>query len=136
MFAFIYLFSLLWFMIFSIGRFFQYYRIVNEYKDKTTAKVIRVKSHERTNKKEKKAVDVLMEYTIDGKEGRSEVVVPLQMSDQYPLDKEVAICYKVSGNGAVHIASDTSATKKLMYAYAIAIAVEFAAFAAIWWMML
>ena len=75
-----------------------------------------------------------MEYKIDGKEGQTEVTVPAEMAQQYPLDKELAICYKVSGDGTVHIASDTTATKKLMYAYAIAIGVEFLAFFIIWWM--
>lgn len=127
---------ILWAMLFTVARFFQYFKIVKEYTDKTTAKVVQVKRHEPANKKEKPAVDVVMEYHIDGKEGRSEVVVPLAMAEQFPLDKEVSICYKVSGNGAVHIASDTSATKKLMYAYATAIGVEFLAFFIIWWMMI
>ena len=127
---------IIWAMFYTATRFLQYFRIVKEYKDRTTAKVIRVTTHERKSKREKKAVDVILEYVINGKEGRSEVVVPVEYSDQYPLGKEVSICYSVSGNGAVHIASDTTATKKLMYGYAAAIAVEFIAFVVIWWMML
>lgn len=126
----------IWAMLFTAARFLQYFRIVKEYTEKTTAKVVRVSRHEPNNKKEKEAVDVVMEYTIEGKEGQSEVTVPATMKQQYPLGKELPICYKVSENGTVHIASDTTATKKLMYAYAIAIVIEFLAFFIVWWMMI
>ena len=112
----------IWAMLFTAARFLQYFRIVKEYTEKTTAKVVRVSRHEPNNKKEKEAVDV--------------VTVPATMMQQYPLGKELPICYKVSENGTVHIASDTTATKKLMYAYAIAIGIELLAFFIVWWMMI
>ena len=124
---------IIWMMFYSVGRFFQYFKIVSNYKDSTTAKIISVKSHERKKKREKKAVDVVIEYMINGKDGRSEFTVPLDVADHYTLGKEVKICYFVAGNGAVHVAADNPMTKKLMTYYAISIAIEFIAFVVIWY---
>lgn len=130
------LFIIIWFLMFSATRFLQYYRIVKEYKGQTVARVAKVSSHEKKKKKEKPAVDVLLTYMIDGKEGQSEVIVPAEMADKYPVGKELEICYKISPNGAVHIASYSSANKKIMYGHLAAIGVELGAFILIWVSML
>ncbi|MDO4490568.1 MAG: hypothetical protein Q4B85_05855 [Lachnospiraceae bacterium] len=127
---------IVWFMIYTAARFLQYHRIVHDYKEVTTAKVVGVSPHEKKNKKEKPAVDVVMEYIIQGKEGRSEVTVPADQEDRYAQGKEFQICYKVDPNGTVHIASWSQANKKIMIGYGAAIAVEFAAFVILWWSML
>ncbi len=115
-----------------IARFFQYYRIVNEYKEQTTATVYKVSKHTPANKKEPPAVDVILSYTIDGKEGHSEIIVPVKQADMYRLGAELEICYKVSGNGAVHIASAGTASRKLMYGYIAGIVAVLIAFVVIW----
>lgn len=124
------------FMIFTISRFWQFYRIVREYKDKTIAKVVETSVHKKKNKKEKPAVDVVLSHTINNEEGRSEIVVPVDISDQFPLGKEVEICYYVAGNGAVHIASSSSANKKILYGHVAAIVLELLAFILVWYSML
>ncbi len=123
---------LLWSLIFMIARFFQYFHIVNEYKEQTKAKVIKVTRHLPVNKKERPAVDVILSYVIDGKEGHSEIIVPVKFADRYTLGAELDICYKVSGNGAVHVASAGPASKKLMYGYVGGIAAVLIAFVVIW----
>lgn len=148
------LFLILWAMIFSIGRFFRYYRIVKEYTGHTEAKVIRVQmplplqaAAQRSGNgtrnrrgsstgKAGKAAQVLLEYCIEGTTGHAEIAVPPEEAGRFSVGTEVAICYKVSGNGAVHIASDTGANKALLRAHALAIAVELAAFVLIWRSML
>lgn len=127
---------IVWFMIYSAARFLQYHRIVTEYKERTTAVVVDVSDHPKAKKKEPAAVDVVMQYTIDGKERRSEITVPADTASRYVTGKEYEICYKVSPNGTVHIASWSSATKKIMYGYIAALAVEFGAFVVLWWSML
>lgn len=122
---------LLWSLIFMIARFFQYYRIVNEYKETTTATVYKVSKHTPANKKEPPAVDVILAYTIEGKEGHSEIVVPVKNAEMYQLGAEKEICYKVSGNGAVHIASAGPAARKLMYGYVAGIVAVLIAFVVI-----
>lgn len=127
---------IVWFMIYTAARFLQYYRIVTEYKDRTTAVVLEVTDHPRKKKKEPPAVDVVMQYQIDGKEGRSEITVPADTASRYTVGKEYEICYKVSPNGTVHIASWSTANKKIMIGYIVALAVEFGAFVVLWWSML
>ena len=130
------LFLLLWSMIFSIANFFRYYKIVKEYKDKGTAKVISVRVHPPRNKKEKKAMDVTLEYCIDEKVGQTEIVVPASETERFALGTEVSICYKVEQNGAVHLASDSSANKKMMRGHILAFILELVAFVIIWLFML
>ncbi|MCQ2500451.1 MAG: hypothetical protein MJ117_03765 [Lachnospiraceae bacterium] len=127
---------IVWFMIFTASRFLQYYRIVTEYKNTTMAKVLEVSDHPIKNKKQKPAVDVVMQYEIDGNEGKSEIIVPADLGGQYEVGKEFKICYKIDPNGTVHIASWSPANKKIMIGHAAAIAVEFAAFVILWWSML
>ncbi len=119
---------ILWFMIFTASRFLQYYRIVTEYKKRTTASVLEVTDHPRTRKKEKPAKDVVMSYMLDGEEKKSEITVPAELADQYVPGKEFEICCKVDPNGTVHIASWSSANKKLMIGHIIALVVELIAF--------
>ncbi len=126
---------LIWSLIFMIARFFQYYRIVNEYKEQTKANVIKVTKHIPVNKKEPPAVDVILSYTIRGKEGHSEITVPVKAADRYTLGTELDICYKVSGNGAVHVASAGPGARKMMYAYVGGIILVLIAFVVIWFSM-
>lgn len=136
MISFLTLFIIVWFMIFTATRFLQYYRIVTEYKGTTTAKVVEVTDHPLKKKKQKPAVDVVMQYEIDGQEGKSEIVVPKEVAGKYQPGAEFPICYKVDPNGTVHIASWSSANKKIMIGHAAAIVIEFAAFVILWWSML
>ena len=125
-------FSLTLFMIFTAARILQYYRIVSQYKDTTQATVTKVTGHERKKKKERPAVDVKLEYMIGEKEGASEIVVPVDVAEQYAVGKEFTICYKVSPNGAVHIASYSPANKKILIGYVAALIIEIVAFVLIW----
>lgn len=134
------LFLLCWSMIFTAGKFLRYYKIYDEYKQKTTAVVIKSelckdKSIENKSHK-KKELNVILEYCIDGKIGHSEIRVPFTQEDQYNVGKEIPICYMVSGNGAVHIASDTEYLKKIMIGHGIAVVVEILFFVIIWVQML
>lgn len=130
------LFLVFWALIYTAARFLQYFRIVSNYKDETTAKVVRTRSHVPSNRREQASVDVLLEYTIDGKEGHSEIVVPAAHAEKYEVGNELDICYYVSGNGAVHIASAGSASRKLMYGYLAAIVIEIAVYVIIWRILL
>lgn len=130
------LFLVFWALIYTSARFLRYFRIVKDYKDQTVARVVRIQNHTPANRKEKSAVDVLLEYTIDGKEGRSEIIVPTDAADQYTVGNELDICYYVAGNGAVHIASAGDAPRKLMYGYLAAIVVELVVYAVIWRILL
>lgn len=125
-----------WALIYTVARFFRYFRIVRDYKENTTAKVISVKRHEPAGKREPPALDVVMEYVIDGKEGRSEVIVPVSRAEEYEVGRMVDICYYVSGNGAVHIASAGDGPKKLMYGYLAAIVIEIVVYIVIWRILL
>lgn len=130
------IFLVFWALIYTSARFLQYFRIVKNYNNVTTAKVIRTRSHARLKKKEQPAVDVLLEYTIDGKEGHSEIVVPVSYADKYEVGKELDIRYYVAGNGAVHIASAGDAPKKMMYGYLAAIVIELVVYVIIWRILL
>lgn len=126
------LFLLMWSMVFSAARFIQYFRIVKNYKNRTTAKVVDVVRRMQVRKHEKKAVNVTLEYEIDGTVGRSEVPVEAKYAGNFALGKEVPIRYYVAENGAVHIASDNDSIKKFMIAHLVAITLELAAFILIW----
>ncbi|MDO4617724.1 MAG: hypothetical protein Q4B03_09800 [Lachnospiraceae bacterium] len=122
------LFIILWFMIFTASRFLQYYRIVTEYKERTIATVEEITDHPKARKKDKPAKDVLMSYELNGERMKSEITVPADTIDRYTIGKEFEICCKVDPNGTVHIASWSSANKKIMFSHLGALAVEMAAF--------
>lgn len=126
------LFLLMWSMIFSAARFLQYFRIVKHYKEHTVAKVVNVTTRTNLRKHERKAVNVTLEYEINGKTGRSEVPVESKYAENFALGKEMPIRYYVSEIGAVHIASDNASVKKLMFAHLAAIVLELTAFILIW----
>ena len=126
------LFLLMWSMIFSAARFIQYFRIVKNYKERTTATVVNVTRRMAMRKHEKKAVNVTLEYDINGTTGRSEVPVEAKYAETFALGKEVSVRYYVAENGAVHIASDNDSIKKFMIGHLVAIALELAAFILIW----
>ena len=126
------LFLLMWSMIFSAARFLQYFRIVKNYKERTTAKVVEVVRRMQMRKHEKKAVNVTLEYEINGTTGRSEVPVEAKYAGNFALGKEILIRYYVAENGAVHVASDNDSIKKFMIAHLVAIVLELAAFILIW----
>lgn len=125
-----------WALIYTAARFLQYFRIVKNYKDQTTASVVGISTHTPSGKKEPPAVDVVLQYTIDGKEGRSEIVIPEEQAGNYEIGKTVDICYYVAGNGAVHIASAGDGPKKLMYGYLAAIIIELVVYVIIWRILL
>ena len=126
------LFLLMWSMIFSAARFLQYFRIVRNYKERTMAVVVNVTRRTALKKHEKKAVNVTLEYEINGATGRSEVPIEAKYAENYALGKEVPIRYYVASNGAVHIASDNDSIKKFMIGHMIAVVLEIAAFVLIW----
>lgn len=126
------LFLLIWSMIFSGIRFLQYFRIVRHYKNHAMAKVVSVTQHMDLKKHEKKAVDVILEYDIDGTVGRSEVIIESKYAGNFALGQEIPIRYYIAENGAVHVASENSAVKKLMIGHACAVVLEIAAFVVIW----
>jgi len=126
------LFLLMWAMIFSAARFLQYYRIVRHYKERAKATVINVTKRMELRKHERKAVNVTLEYEIDGTTGRSEVVIESKYAGNFALGQEVPIRYYIASNGAVHIASDNDHIKKFMLGHLAAIILELAAFVLIW----
>ena len=128
------LFLIIWAMIFTAARFVKYYRISAEYKDQTCVKVISINRHEPTSKEEKKhpLVDIAVLCHINGEDEMTEFSVPAEAAGQFTIDQELSVSYKVSGNGAIHIASNHDAVKKMAVGYGIAVAVELAAFIAIW----
>lgn len=132
------LFSMIWFMIFTAGRFLRYYNIVREHKNQTTAVVTSVTPHKARNREEKreKSIDVTLEYTIDEQVGSTEIIVPAATAEKYKLGASVPISYKVAPNGTVHIASQISGIKKICIAHLIAFVLEVVAFVAIWIMLL
>ncbi|MBP3874596.1 MAG: hypothetical protein J6E41_02675 [Lachnospiraceae bacterium] len=125
-----------WALIYTIARFFQYFRIVKNYKEQTTAEIVRVNRHSPSDRREKPALDVVLEYEIDGKRGSSEVIVPADQAADYETGKTVEIRYYVSGNGAVHIASAGDGPRKLMYGYLAAIVIELVVYWLIWRILL
>lgn len=119
---------IVWFMIYTASRFLQYYRIVTEYRKEASATVKEITDHPVSHKKEKPAKDVLMTYTLDGTERSSEITVPAAAAGNYTIGKTFEICCKEDPNGTIHIASRSSANKKILIGHLAALAVEFAAF--------
>ena len=119
-------------MVYTAVRFVRYYRISHDYNERVDAKVDSIHLHESTSKKAPRCYDVVLEYKIDGKKGRSEIHVPVEKADSFAVGTIVSIRYKVSENGAVHIASDDDTFAHLTKVYGIAIVVEFAVFFVLW----
>lgn len=130
------LFLVFWALIYTSARFLKYHRIVRDYKETTTAVVAQTRGHESSGRREEPAIDVVLEYTIEGKEGRSEIVVPVSRADEFTVGSEVEIRYYVSGNGAVHIASSGDGPKKMMMGYLAAIVIELVVYVVIWYILL
>jgi hypothetical protein len=130
------LFLVFWSLIYTAARFLQYFRIVRNYKEETTATVAQIRDHEPSGRKEQPAIDVLLKYEIDGEERSSEVVVPREQAPQYQPGSQVAIRYYKEENGTVHIATAGDAPRKLMYAYLAAFILELVIYAVIWRILL
>ena len=130
------LFLVFWALIYTTARFFQYFRIVKNYKEETQAFVRQVREHEPAGRKEPPALDVLLAYEIGGEERSSEVVVPREQAAKYQVGSKVGIRYYVEENGTVHIATAGEAPRKLMYAYLAAIVLEIVIYVVIWRILL
>ena len=127
------LFLIAWSMIFTAGKFLQYYKIERNYQNKTKARIAQMSPHAhiKGESKEKKT-DLILEYEIDGKRGRTEVTMTTAAAQEYSLGDELSIRYYQSPNGAVHLASDNGAVRKFVFGYGFAIIVELIAFVIIW----
>ena len=112
-----------WALIYTSARFLQYFRIVKNYKEETTAAVEEVRNHEASGPKELPALDILLSYEIGGEEKSSEIIVPREQAEKYQVGNE---------NGTVHVATAGDAPKKIMYAYLAAIVLEIVIYAVIW----
>jgi len=126
------IFLVIWSMVFTLSRFIKYYRIVRDYKDTAEATVLSVSAHEPGRRKEPPAVDVTIEYSIDGKVTRSEIIVPQEQAGKYELGSKIKICYYVADNGAVHVASAGDGPKKLMRGHLAALIIEIIVYVIIW----
>jgi len=121
-----------WALIYTAARFLQYFRIVRNYKEETTAAVSMVRDHEPARPKEPPALDILLTYEVGGEERSSEVVVPRGQAAKFQTGSKVGIRYYVEENGTVHIATAGDAAKKIMYGYLAAIVLEVVIYAVIW----
>ena len=121
-----------WALIYTSARFLQYFRIVKNYKEETTAAVEEVRNHEASGPKEPPALDILLSYEIGGEEKSSEIIVPQDQAAKYQVGNKVAIRYYMEENGTVHVATAGDAPKKIMYAYLAAIVLEIVIYAVIW----
>lgn len=122
----------IWSMLFTLSRFIKYFRIVKYYKNTAEATVISVSNHVPGRRKEPPAIDVTIEYDIDGKATRSEIVVPQEQAAKYEIGNKLDICYYVADNGAVHVASAGDGAKKLMYGHLAALILEIIVYVIIW----
>lgn len=129
------IFLVFWAILYTVARFFKYFRIVKDYKDEAVAKVVSISDHIPGHKKEPPAKDVVIEYELDGQSKRSEIIVPLDQAGNYEPGTSLNIRYYVAGNGAVHVASAGDGPKKLMYGYLVAIIIELAIYVIIWKIM-
>ena len=125
-----------WALIYTSARFLKYHRIVRDYKETTTAVVARTRKHDAVGRREEPALDVVLEYTIQGQPGSSGIVVPVSRADEFPVGEKVEIRYYVAGNGAVHIASSGDGPKKMMIGYLAAIVIELIIYVVIWRILL
>ena len=124
-----------WAVLYTVARFFKYFRIVKDYKDETIATVIKVSDHVPGSKREPPAKDVVIEYEMDGGSRRSEIIVPAERAADYGVDTKLKIRYYQASNGAVHVASAGDGPKKLMYGYLAAIIIELVIYVIIWKIM-
>ena len=128
----IFILLVIWSMLYTLSRFIKYYRIVRDYKDTAEATVISVSNHVPGRRKEPPAVDVMIEYDINGVPTRSEIVVPQEHAAKYEIGNKLDICYYVADNGAVHVASAGDGPKKLMRGHLIALLLEIVVYVIIW----
>lgn len=124
-----------WSILFTVSRFFKYFRIVKDYKDEATATVVSVKDHTPGRKKEPPAKDIVIEYDMNGSPRRSEIIVPVEHAGRYEVGSTLDIRYYQASNGAVHVASAGDGPKKLMYGYLTAIILEIVIYVIIWMIM-
>lgn len=122
----------IWSMLYTLSRFIKYYRIVRDYKDTAEATVISVSNHVPGRRKEPPAIDVVIEYDIDGKDTRSEIVVPQEHAEKYEVGSKLDIRYFVADNGAVHVASAGDGPRKLMRGHLAALILEIVVYVIIW----
>lgn len=115
---------MIWTMFYTFSRFLKYYRIVRDYKDTAEATIVSVSSHTPGRRNEPPAVDVTIEYSIDGRDTRSEIVIPQEQAGNYEPGSKLDICYYVADNGAVHVASAGDGPRKLMRGHLTALAIE------------
>lgn len=127
-----FLFVMIWVMIYTLSRFIKYYRIVKNYKDTAEATVVGTSAHVPGRRKEPPAIDVTMEYDIDGKTTRSEVIVPQEQAGKFEIGSKHDICYYVADNGAIHVASAGDGPKKLMRGHLAALMIEIIVYVVIW----
>lgn len=128
-------FLVFWAVLYTVARFFKYFRIVKDYKDETSATVIGISDHVPGSKKEPPAKDVVIKYELNGEVRHSEIIVPIEQISGYELGTVLNIRYYQASNGAVHVASAGDAPKKLMYGYLAAIILELAVYVIIWKIM-
>lgn len=129
------IFLVFWAILYTVARFFKYFRIVKDYKNETSATVISISDHVPGSKREPPAKDVVIEYELDGETRHSEIIVPVEHIGKYEVGTVLDIRYYQSGNGAVHVASAGDGPKKLMYGYLAAIIIELAVYVIIWKIM-
>lgn len=122
----------IWSMLFTLSRFIKYFRIVKYYKNTAEATVISVSNHVPGRRKEPPAIDVTIEYDINGKTTHSEIVVPQEHAAKYEIGNKLDICYYVADNGAVHVASAGDGARKLMYGHLAALFLEIIVYVIIW----
>ncbi|MBQ6388670.1 MAG: hypothetical protein IJH90_03450 [Mogibacterium sp.] len=124
-----------WSILFTVARFFKYFRIVKDYKDETTATVVKVSDHVPGHRKEPPAKDVVIEYEMNGEPRTSEIIIPLDQAGNYEIGTKLDIRYYQASNGAVHVASAGDGPRKLMYGYLAAIILELVIYVIIWMIM-
>lgn len=124
-----------WSILFTVARFFKYFRIVKDYKDEAVATVVKVRDHVPGHKKEPPAKDVVIEYEMHGEPRTSEIIIPLDQAGNYEIGTTLNIRYYQASNGAVHVASAGDGPRKLMYGYLAAIILELVIYVVIWMIM-
>ena len=104
-----------WALIYTSARFLQYFRIVKNYKEETTAAVEEVRNHEASGPKEPPALDVLLVYEIGGEEKSSEIIVPQDQAAKYQVGTKVAIRRKNKNAGRIEIEYYSSAELERLF---------------------
>lgn len=129
------IFLVFWAILYTVARFFKYFRIVKDYKNEAVAKVIKISDHIPGHRKEPPAKDVVIEFDMNGENHHSEIIVPVDQASGYEVGTTLNICYYQASNGAVHVASAGDGPKKLMYGYLAAIIIELVIYVIIWKIM-